>query len=282
MIRFTAIDGIPVCDAELSGRYGVYLDNDSLIELAKRDPDRRGRFLNAIARRGTLLFSLANAIEVAGPQGDSAEAVRDLLNGIGPHWIPLELNPWKVAEREEKMGANRAPISEPFMVAYFQRRAYDLSPEGSKVLDLSSNFFRLGAVLDWAQEERDAVRADAEKMDHALKTRLAELSQEFQREPSSLDRAFPAIPCDPRWRATFVFYNLMRQLVREAKAFQFKEHDSLDLCHAVVAAGCGSVATLDKQWKRRIEELPRPNDLAKIYYRPQVDELVGLLDQLTA
>jgi hypothetical protein len=282
VIRFTAIDGTPVCEAELKDRYGVYLDNDSLIELARRDADRRVRFLSAIARRGTLLFSLANAIEIAGPQGDSAEAVRDLLDGIGPHWIPLELNPWKVAEREQQVGPERAPVSEAFMVAYFQRRAYDLSPEGSKVLDLSSAFFRLGAVLDWAQEERDTIRADAEKIDEALRVRLGELRQEFEKEPTSLDRAFPPIPYDPRWPAAFVFSHLMRTLVREARAFQFKEHDSFDLCHAVVAAGYGSVATLDKQWKRRIEELPRPNELAKIYYRRQVDDLVRLLKQLTA
>ena len=42
----------------------------------------------------------------------------------------------------------------------------------------------------------------------------------------------------------------------------------------------GSLATLDKQWKRRVEELPRPNDLARIFYRPQVDELVDALEAL--
>ncbi len=281
MIRFTAVDGIPVCEAELTGRYGVYLDNDALIDLSRGDGDRRSRFLRAIGRRGTLLFSFANAIEVAGPKGDSAEAVRDLLDGVGPHWIPLELNPWRVSERERQLGPARAPVSESFMLAYFQRRAYDLSPEGSKVLDLSSDFFRLGAVLDWAQEERDAIRTDAERMDQLLKARLAELRQDFEKDPRSLDTAFPPVPYDSHWPTTFVFFNLMRALVREAKAFQFKEHDCLDLCHAVVAAGCGSVATLDKQWKRRIEELPKPNELAKMYYRAELDDLVRLLEQLT-
>jgi len=40
--------------------------------------------------------------------------------------------------------------------------------------------------------------------------------------------------------------------------------------------------TLDKQWKRLVENLPSHNRLAKVYYRPQVDELVNLLEELTS
>ena len=70
MIRFTTTeDGHPFCEAELKERVGVYLDNDSLIELAKGQESRRQRFIGALRRGGTLLFSFTNAVEVAGPQG---------------------------------------------------------------------------------------------------------------------------------------------------------------------------------------------------------------------
>lgn len=36
-----------------------------------------------------------------------------------------------------------------------------------------------------------------------------------------------------------------------------------------------SVATLDKHWKRRIERLPKPNQLAHIYYEPELDTMVS-------
>ena len=66
MIRFTTTeDGKPICEAELKDRVGVYLDNDSLIELANGQESRRQRFIGALRRGGTLLFSWTNAAEIA-------------------------------------------------------------------------------------------------------------------------------------------------------------------------------------------------------------------------
>jgi len=36
----------------------------------------------------------------------------------------------------------------------------------------------------------------------------------------------------------------------------------------------GSFAVLDKHWKQRIEALPKPNGVAKIYYAPELDQLI--------
>jgi len=282
MISFSSKDGNPVCEARLRG-VGVYLDNDSLIELAKDAGPRRAKFVHALTRGGTLLFSYANVIEIAGPQGSSAIAVRDLLSEVGANWIPLQLNPWTVTERERNLGPERAPVSENFLLGFYKERATDLSRDGDRILDLSSDsFFRLDAVLEWVQERRDSIRETAEMIDTELRTRLRELRQEFDRDNAVLDRKYPSMVFDARWPGTFVFFHLMRTLVREAKAFQFKDHDSLDLCHAVLAAAYGNLVTLDKQWKRRVELLPKPNQVAKVYYRPEVDELVDELERTTA
>lgn len=280
MIRFTSENGNPVIVAETKG-CGVYLDNDSLIDLAKGCASRRQRFVDAIQRKGTLLFSWTNAVEVAGPQGDSASAVRALLNDIGSHWVPLELNPWTVVKREQAALTTQAPVSEQFMGAYFQQRAYELSPEGNKVLDLSSeNFFRLSAVLDWVQENRDSIRQDVARIDDELRCRLKRLRADYEGNPASLDRLLPPERFDQHRPATFVLLHLQRMLVVEAKAFQFKQHDGLDLCHAVLAAAYGSVVTLDKQWKERVARLPNSDRLAKTYYRPELDALVCVLESL--
>jgi hypothetical protein len=284
MIRFTSEDGKPVCEALAAGRFSVYLDNDSLITLAKtRDVALRDRFIATIRAGGTLLFSLTNAIEISGPQQDSAAAVRVFLESIGPYWLPLELNPFKVVRREQEEGPEQAPVSREFMTAYFERRAYDVSPGGSLIVDLSpETFFRLGSVLDWVQEERDSIRADIAVMDQALCNKLQELRTEYETDPSSLDRLLPPIPYDDRRPGTFVFVHLLRLLIVEAKAFQFKENDALDFCHAVLGAAYGSLATLDKQWKGRIGRLPKPNRLARMFYRPELPELVTMLESLVA
>jgi len=76
MIRLTGgEDGKILCAAQLEG-ISVYLDNWALIDLAKGCAHRRKRFVDALQRGGTLFFSWTNAVELAGPQGASAIAVR--------------------------------------------------------------------------------------------------------------------------------------------------------------------------------------------------------------
>jgi hypothetical protein len=221
MIRFASEDGSPGVVAETRG-YGIYLDNDSLIDLAKGQPSRRTRFVDLLQAKGTLLFSWANAIEVAGPEGASAHAVRAFLDSIGPHWVPLQLNPWEVMNREQAGLGAEAAVSTTFMQAYFQRRAYAMAQVGC-VLDLSSDrFFRLGAAVDWAHEHRETIRADSEKIDNELRALLQKRRTDYEKDPASLDLALPPCHFDERFPGTFVLVHLQRILIKEAKGYHFK------------------------------------------------------------
>jgi hypothetical protein len=276
MIRFTTENGQPTCVAELGNRVAVYLDNDVVSELS-RPGDLRTRFIGAIRRRGTLLFSFANAIEVS-----SSDAVWSFLDEIGPEWVPLALSPWQVAEREKAGAGRSSPVSERFIESYFKERAYDLSPNGIRLLDLSAEtFFRLSAVASWAQKGRDTARKSME-IDEAIRKRIADERTAYDANADALDKSLPPIPFDANRPATFVLIHLLRTLVIEAKAYQLRPHDGLDLCHAVLAASYGELATLDEQWKRRVKGLPKPHELATVYYRPQVGELVERLEALVA
>jgi hypothetical protein len=280
MIRFSTEDGKLSCEARLAG-YGVYLDNDSLIDLAKGPALRQQRFVDSVQRGGTLLFSLTNAAELAGPQGASASAVQAFLDSLGPHWIPLELNPWKVIAREQAGFVHQAPVSEWFMEAYFQARASELSPEGNKVLDLSAGtFFRLGTVVGWMQRVRNEIRPRAREVDQALRHHLKQLRPNYEKDKTSLDRLLPPIRFDKRLPGSLVWVHLQRLLVVQAKAFQFKRNDGLDFCHAALGTAYGNLTTLDRQWKRRVESLPAPNGLAKACYRRELDQLVDTLESL--
>jgi len=281
LIKVTVENDTVLCTAELNGRFGVYLDTDSLIDLAKKSSRRRQRFLCALHQGGDLLFSYTSALEIARTAGDTRAAIRSFLDEVGPHWTPIELNPWKVVRGEAVGPSGQAAVSESFMEAYFRERIYDLSAEGCKVLDLSPHsFFRLGSVLDWTQEHCDDIRCHAVKIDGLFFSRLKQLRENFDKNPSALDREAPSLPFDHRRPATFILTQLLRKLVIEAKAFQYKNNDGLDFCHAVLASAYGSMITLDRQWKRRVENLPWQNPHPKVYYRPQVDELVDLLEGL--
>lgn len=281
-MRIITEDGLPHFVAESTGPIAIYLDNDSIIELAKGSRSRRDRFLEALARGGTLLFSTANAVEVGGPQGASSGAVRTFLEGVGANWIPLEMDFSAVIERE-RTGHPEPAVSRGFMEAYFGQRAFEIESSGSGIIDLTADrFFSLGSVVDWAREGQARLRSRSKEIVSALKDMVLRLRTSYEENPRSLDNLLPPIAWDQRRPATFVHTHLLRTLVVEARAFQLTDNDGLDFCHTVVGCAYASIATLDKQWKRRVSALPEPNQAALVFYRPQVDELVGRFEQEVA
>lgn len=281
MIRWDCQDGQLTIAMDVRDRCAVYLDNDSIIELSKGDADRRKRFVTAIRKRGSLLFSITNAIEIGGPKGDSADKVRAFLDALGQYWVPVELNPWKVVEKERAGQTEKAPISESFVIAYFQQRAYEQFPDGINLVDLcADSFFRLSAVMDWVQAPtvNKTVGNKVDKMYATLRKSLEDARAKYDRNKASLDRA-PKMPFDSRRPATFALNHLLRTLIIEWRAYQFHRNDAMDFCHAVLASSAANIAALDKQWKRRVENLPEPNGLARIFYRPEIDQLVDLVEE---
>jgi hypothetical protein len=272
-------DGLPQVTAQLSG-VAVYLDNWAIIELANGDAGRRKRFVDALKACGSLLFSFTNSIELGEAERGPAEQVREFLDEIGAHWIPLELNPWTVAEREVAGQKEPTPcISPVFIEAYVKGRLYELSPEGSKVVDLSAeNFFKLSSVMKWANKHKEETRKSAVEIDHTLIKRIAEGHADYEKDRASLDRTTPEVPYTKETPARFALLNLLRQLVIDSKKFALKKGDGRDLCHAAIGAAYGSIAALDKHWKRRVEALPQPNGLARIYYGAELDEMVAALE----
>jgi hypothetical protein len=268
MISVTmAPGGAPlIFNATVNG-LAIYLDNFSLIDLAKHNPERRKRLIGAF-HSGTvdLLFSVTNAAELSGPQGQSLELVRAFLDEIGPNWFPVELDPEEVVKREMK-GAKPAEscLSQQFMKDYFAECTRSYAAGSGRIIDLSSDFFRLGPVLDWVCPQRDSIRKGAADMDTMLIETIRQERIEFKRNPSWLNKKYPvAFPFNSSMPATFTYLNLRRDLVLD-RQHQLKRNDGFDYCHAVLASAFSSLATLDKQWKRRIENLPKPNKLAKIY-----------------
>ena len=265
MIRATSsVDGPPFSFRATVNGFAVYLDNWAVIDLAEVNSSRRKRFVDAVRRGGDVLFSEANAAELAGPQGKSVESLRTFLDELGPHWFPVELNPFDVVDREQKgKRAGESCVSTGFMNAYFSDRMTGYSP---KIIDLSDDFFRLGAVLDWVGPRRDAIRETSAKFDETVRDAVYKTRTVYAQNP------FPASLFNPRQPATFASVNLIRNLLIES--CQLKRGDGLDFCHAVMGSAFANFATLDKNWKRRVEALPKPNGLALIYDPSQLNQMV--------
>jgi hypothetical protein len=249
----------------------VFLDNFAIKELAKGNALRRRRFIAAINRGAELLFSVANAGELTGFQGGSFLEVRAFLEEIGPRWFPVELNPHDVVTRElSGKRPDESCFSDRFMRDYMGYRT------GGKPLkqNVSTEFFRLGPIMDWLAPQRDSIGRGKADLDGKLIKIIKEHRARYDADPQWLDRAFRSLTADRTPRATFVYKNLIRTLILETKSYHLKRNDGIDFCQAVIASAFTSFATLDKPWKRRIESLPKPNKVARIYYSQELDRMV--------
>jgi hypothetical protein len=266
----------PFLTASVSG-LAVYLDNWSIGDLAEADPARRTRFIRAMRSGVDLLFSATNAAELSGPQGRSADSVRAFLDEIGPHWFPVELDATEVVKREmDGESPERVCVSRNLLIDYVAHRLRHYTPGCGRVIDLSENFFCLGAILDWVGPQRDSIRRGCAELDDTLRRLIGAHADQNKRNPRWLNEKWLPMAFHPARPGCFAYSHLMRTLVLDG--VPLREGDGMDFCHAVMATAFAHFATLDKRWKHRVARLPKPNGLARIYYGPELDQMVTDLE----
>jgi hypothetical protein len=269
--------GQPAFAASVDG-IAIYLDNWAIKNFAKGDAKLRERFVATVNDGADVLFSAAHVVEILGPQGRSSEAFRTFLNQLGAHWYPVEANVFTVLERESRgMSGSDCIFDEEFLKAYFQSGTAANTRGSGKVIDLSASFFNLGAFIDWMASSRADFVDLLRQYDQTMEDHLVKLRTRFKKEPAWLDKGLPAIPFSPSSTARFAFVHLMRDLITD-RGVQFRAGDAMDLGHAVVASAFANFATLDKQWKKRVENLPKPSRNPRVYYEPELEDMVTDLE----
>jgi hypothetical protein len=208
--------------------------------------------------------------------------MKAFLDEVGPHWYPVEFLVFDVMKREEQgVAPDKCCFAEDLLRAYFANRSNEYSPGGGKVIDLSECFFRLGAFVDWLAPQRDSTLAQCREFDTVLGSKMRPLRARLKRNPDWLDKAMPRQEFNPSKAATFAFSSLMRDLISD-RGYQFKKGDGIDFCHAVMACAFANFATLDKQWKRRVEKLPKPNRAPRIYHEPELSVMIADIESALA
>jgi hypothetical protein len=240
----------------------VYLDNWAIINLAKHEPSRRRRFIDAVHAGAELLFSFANVVQLTGPKERSFDLVKRFLDDLGPHWVPIGLTPFTVMEPNGLTSAETC-VSPDLIEAYYRNR---IACSSGKIISLDADFFCLGSVLDWVANS-DVLPKRSAEFDELLRT-VRDRREAYKRNP------FLAQSFDPSKAASFAWFNLTKILIVESKSHQVKKGDGIDFCHAVMGSAFAKFATLDTTWKRRVEALPKPNRLARIYDPSQLDQMV--------
>ncbi|MGE0361455.1 MAG: hypothetical protein AB7H93_12190 [Vicinamibacterales bacterium] len=254
----------------------VYLDHCAMVQLAKGNAHRRKRFLRVLDAGADLLFSVGNGWEMAGPLGSTADALRDFLDGVGPNWFPVELDAHAVVGRELQGGVGpEACVSEKFAKDLIRLAT---RPQG-RIVACDSTVFNLGAVFDWMGPQRDELEQAKIEFDEVLVRRIDGYRAKHERDATWLDGAFPDFGFfNPRMPCTFTYMHVVRTLVREAKAYRLKKGDAADFSHAVIGSSFARAVVLDKHWKRRIDGLPKPHNLAKVYAVSELDAFVSDLE----
>ncbi len=260
----------------------IYLDNFAIVKLAKGDAARRSRVVKAIQGGGAeLLFSMANAVELVGPEGTSRELVKSFLRELGPHWFPVELDTHEVCEKEGRSLVGADAFAANDLLKKFFLVQMQAKHCAEKVIGPGGSFFNLDVLVDWLATGKDKLIRHNETLDATLIRKVNEYRDEDMRDSSWLDKHFPRVPFRSDMPATFTYINLLRNLVRD-RGYQLKKGDGLDFSHAVFGSAFASIVTLDKHWKRRVEELPTPNGLAKVYYEPELDQMVSDIEAACA
>lgn len=144
--------------------------------------------------------------------------------------------------------------------------------------NISAEFFCLGPIMDWLAPQRDSIAKGKTDLDDKLIRNIKEHRAKYEADPQWLEAAFRALPAYEYPSATFAYNSLIRTLILEIKGYHLKRNDGIDFCQAVIASAFTGFATLDKSWKRRVERLPKPNRLARIYYAQELDSMVADID----
>jgi hypothetical protein len=261
--------GEPTFIAFVNGT-AIYLDNFAIKSLSKGNPLLRQRFIAALQNGADLLFSMGTVGEIVGPQGDSSAAYRTFLDELGPHWFPVESALRTVMDREARgCTPNDCAYDSEILPAYFRSRTSDDAPGSGRIIDLSGNFFKLGMFIEWVVSERDWISERRKELDEELFKTIRVGRAKAKEDPGWLDQHFPSLQFDTCPPVTFVHTHLLRNLISD-RGDQLKEGDGADFCHAVIGSAFANFATLDKHWKRRVENLPKPNHLARIYYEREI------------
>jgi hypothetical protein len=215
----------------------VYLDHCAA-RLISSDPAMRDHFRETFETRGTLMFSVMNMLEMAQNSGPSYERIRDLLNGVGPYWLPSDPDPATVHERERTAMLAPGVFLPPIEMIVGLFRA---SPAGT---------FDLGAALDHLHDEDFRSRAP-ELLYRGDRSGIMRILEANRRRHESGEKMPPLRA--PKGSVAWIEASLARFLVKDRK--KISENDVNDLFHAVVPLRYAMIVVLDKAWASYAQRL---------------------------
>jgi hypothetical protein len=244
----------------------IYLDHWAL-RLLSDNPTLTGRFLVAFERRGTVMFSLMNVREIAN-DSNHTKGIRDFLDALGPHWVPVTIDPFRIIDAEET--GHKPDRMDPCVSVGFLT-----DPRFAALL--MTGAVSLAHVVDLTAGPEGGPLIAADDLT------TCKLLQEIQRardlyatDPQSLSRMFPIMEFDAKKPMRSIYNGLMHYLVKDS--FSLNGNHARDLYHAIVPLCCANMVTLDKHWVGQVRKLRLPPTFVKVYSRPEFKAFLSDLE----
>ena len=237
----------------------IYLDHWALRHISD-DSSSRERVREVFKKKGTLLFSWANVLEVTANSGASLKAIQSFLNEIGEHWFPVEFNPFEVIRREKSFtpGDNNPCFASGFLKAYYPH--------------ISDGSLSLSTVCDLTQDS---------EINSACRQHLENVKEETKRTltcwRSEILKNNGAPHFDPNCPTIYVVEGFRRLLQKET--FNIDENDAIDFLHATVPIAYGDFVLLDKHWADLARKLKLPPNRVKVYPPRHIEEFLENLER---
>jgi hypothetical protein len=240
----------PNGDVDISVRAPlIYCDHWALRQISS-SATRRKHLLETFRTRGTLMFSIFNIVEMAQNTGESYSRLRDLLDGIGQHWLFTESDPRTVQVR---MAGGMPPPAAFLGSIPLLAGIYGSLPEGT---------YKLGSALESLHDEKFRDRAKS-MLTRPNMVRMLEYNRARHKRG---ERMIPNP--QPKGSPMWIELELIRYFIKDGK--KIMNNDVIDIMHAVVPLFFAPIVLLEKAWASFAEKLKLPD--VHVFAAPKLDE----------
>lgn len=225
----------------------MYLDHWALRQFSEYE-ELAGRLTTAVtSRKGTLAISWVNLAEFTKVTvEEQARKAEGLIEATFPRVFLLDVNPFLVVEREDKLLEGAPPVP-PHADVDFLKKIVGLNPNSVNLLsarDLFNVVRDKEEIMQRFNHLADTIVGRIEELRERRETDL-----EFQ---SAIARLRSGTPIQRGTR--FILRELIRTLLIDPKTKMTRNH-AIDLFHAVVPAAYCDLVLLDKHWETQIERV---------------------------
>lgn len=246
----------------------IYLDHWALRRLSEK-PALGGRFLGAFAHRGTVMFSLMNVAEIARDASPHrAREVRAFLARLGPHWVPMTIDPLRIIDAEET-GTVADDMHPCVSVGFLTDPAF--------ATRLATGPVSLAHVVDLTRPpDGDELIQATDRNTDVLRRGIQDRRDAYAARPSDLDNTYPRLPFDQTKPMRGIYCALARFTITDT--FALDGNHARDLFHAIASVRCAQMVTLDAHWAAQVRKLKLSPEFVRVYSEKDFDTFLADLE----